>query len=90
MAYYICDLKADAAIEKKIDWSGLSDEEKAFTDASLTWRYWAGTKNFIAHATLQNGASVSYSISTAEDSEGVASILGKGSGLVVVTTTAIK
>lgn len=90
MAYYICDLKADAAIEKKIDWSGLTDEEKAFTDASLTWRYWPGTKNFIAHATLQNGASVSYSISTAEDSEGVASILGKGSGLVVVTTTAIK
>ena len=90
MAYYICDLKADAAIEKKIDWSGLSDEEKAFTDASLTWRYWPGTKNFISHATLQNGASVSYSISTAEDSEGVASILGKGSGLVVVTTTAIK
>ncbi len=90
MAYYICDLKADAAVEKKIDWSGLTDEEKAFTDASLTWRYWPGTKNFIAHATLQNGASVSYSISTAEDSEGVASILGKGSGLVVVTTTAIK
>lgn len=90
MAYYICDLKADAAIEKKIDWSGLSDEEKAFTDASLTWRYWPGTKNFISHATLQDGTSVSYSISTAEDSEGVASILGKGSGLVVVTTTAIK
>lgn len=90
MAYYICDLKADAAIEKKIDWSGLTDEEKDFTDASLIWRYWPGTKNFIAHATLQNGASVSYSISTAEDSEGVASILGKGSGLVVVTTTAIK
>ena len=89
-AYYICDLKADAAIEKKIDWSGLSDEEKAFTDASLTWRYWPGTKNFISHATLQDGTSVSYSISTAEDSEGVASILGKGSGLVVVTTTAIK
>ena len=89
-AYYICDLKADAAVEKKIDWSGLTDEEKDFTDASLIWRYWPGTKNFIAHATLQNGASVSYSISTAEDSEGVASILGKGSGLVVVTTTAIK
>ncbi|MBE6262730.1 MAG: hypothetical protein E7104_02010 [Prevotella sp.] len=88
--YYICDLKANQAIEKTIDWSGITDEEKNFTDESLTWRYWPGTKNFIAHATLQNGTSVSYSISTAEESEGVVSILGKGTGLVVVTTSAIK
>lgn len=88
--YYVCDLKADKAVAKTIDWSGITAEEKAFTDPSLTWRYWPGTKNFIAHATLQSGASVSYSISTAEESEGVVSILGKGTGLVVVTTNAIK
>ena len=76
---WICDMNKTAAEALDIDWSGLSNDEKAVVDyTALHWNYKGGDQKYVAKASLASGKKVYYTIPVTGENKGKAEILKNG------------